>query len=587
MVDTKASTQIISAESTPQIPGYKLEKPIGSGAMASVYLAIQLSLERKVALKLMSTSLVADATFCERFLKEGKIIGQLSHPNIITIYDIGAHENRYYMAMEYLAGGTLKERIQQGLSLTQSSEILSQVANALGYAHKHHFVHRDVKPANILFREDNKAVLSDFGIAKTLIGGTQLTAVGWTVGTPHYMSPEQALGKPLDARSDLYSLGIVFHEMLTGERPYHSSDSFSLALMHVNHPVPRLPERLADYQGIIDGLLAKNPDHRFASAEKLIEAIGEIHSKAKAPSPPAQEETIQLITPPNSASAATPKQQYRIRWPLGIALLLPVVGGMLYWLSQMMPDLSFSTGNTVSVTNLPAPSQQATPQAAKLSQSSESSQTAKASAEKTSADKENVPEEVAMLLKVAEGHRDMGYLAEPPGMNAAETYERVLELDPNNGQAKTGLQNIAENYVRRARESIHNQENPSATLKYVNTGLALAPDNEELRTLHKQLVQEQITQLLAVAQAHRDVGYLAEPPGLNAAETYHRILQLDPDNAQAKANLQAIADEYAKQAKESLQTEKDPSISRKLVETGLTVEPNHPELLSLRKQLSK
>ena len=584
MVDTEASTQMISAESTLQIPGYRLEKLIGSGAMANVFLAIQLSLERKVALKLMSTSLVADATFCERFLKEGKIIGQLSHPNIITIYDIGAHENRYYMAMEYLAGDTLKERIQQGLSLTQSAEILTQVANALGYAHKHHFVHRDVKPANILFRDDSKAVLSDFGIAKTLIGGTQLTAVGWTVGTPHYMSPEQALGKPLDARSDLYSLGIVFYEMLTGELPYHSSDSFSLALMHVSNPVPRLPEQLAEYQEIIDGMLAKNPDDRFASAEKLIEAINKIRFKAKVPSSPTQEETVQLKTSPNSASAAISRRQYRIRWPLRITLILPVIGAMLYGLSQMMTDFPFSTNNSVSVTTIPTPSQD-TPQAAKPPSSSEPS--TNASAEEASADKKKVPKEVAMLLKVAEGHREMGYLAEPPGMNAAETYERVLALDPNNTQAKRGLQNIAEHYLRRARESINNQENPSTTLKYVNIGLALAPDNEKLRTLHKQLIQEQVTQLLEVAQAHRDMGYLVEPPGLNAAETYHRILQLDPDNAQAKAGLQAIADKYAKLAKESLQTEKDPSVSRKLIETGLTVAPNDPELLSLRKQLNK
>ena len=173
------------------IPGYKIEKDIGSGAMATVHLAIQTSLERQVALKIMAESLVNDPTFRARFLKEGKIIAQMNHPHIVTIYDIGVFESLYYMAMEYVGGGTLRQRIEVGLSLHRSIEILCEIADALGYAHQRGFVHRDVKPPNILFREDSSTVLSDFGIAKNFSEGTAMTAAGWTVGTPNYMSPEQ------------------------------------------------------------------------------------------------------------------------------------------------------------------------------------------------------------------------------------------------------------------------------------------------------------------------------------------------------------------------------------------------------------
>lgn len=261
------------ATGIPEIPGYHIEKEIGRGAMSKVYLAIQKSLERQVALKVMETSLLADPSFSQRFLKEGKIIAKLAHRNIITIYDIGVFHSCYYMAMEYVSGGTLREHIRRGLSVDQAVDALCQIAEALNYAHHRGFVHRDVKPANILFRDEGTVLLSDFGIAKALNESTQLTALGWTVGTPEYMSPEQVRGKRVDARSDLYSLGIVFYEMLMSIKPYQEKDPFAIALMHINDPLPRLPENLANYQGVLDRLLAKDPADRFASAEDLIEAI--------------------------------------------------------------------------------------------------------------------------------------------------------------------------------------------------------------------------------------------------------------------------------------------------------------------------
>ena len=163
------------------IPGFDIEGVIGEGAMATVYLALQRSLERKVALKIMAPALAADASFCERFLREGKTLARLAHPHIVTVHDIGNVGEHYYMAMEYLPNGTLRERIAAGLSPEQGLQYIRQIASALGYAHSQGLIHRDVKPANILFRADGTAVLSDFGIAKSLDDSTQFTQVGFAV----------------------------------------------------------------------------------------------------------------------------------------------------------------------------------------------------------------------------------------------------------------------------------------------------------------------------------------------------------------------------------------------------------------------
>ncbi|MDO7895588.1 serine/threonine-protein kinase [Pseudomonas citrulli] len=256
-----------------QIPGYDIDGEIGEGAMASVYLATQRSLERKVALKVMAAALAADPTFCERFLREGKTLARLSHPHTVTIHDIGNVGELYYMAMEYLPNGTLKERIAAGLTPEQGLTYIRQIASALGYAHGLGLVHRDVKPANILFRADGTAVLSDFGIAKSLDDRTQFTQAGFAVGTPSYMSPEQARGQDIDGRADLYALGVVLYEILVGELPYTGNDALSTALAHLTEPLPELPVHHGRYQDVLRKLLAKDPAERFPDAAALLRAL--------------------------------------------------------------------------------------------------------------------------------------------------------------------------------------------------------------------------------------------------------------------------------------------------------------------------
>ncbi|MEZ5583759.1 MAG: serine/threonine-protein kinase [Candidatus Competibacteraceae bacterium] len=257
-----------------EIPGYKIEQELGRGGMATVYLATQESLSRHVALKVVAPTLAADSHFTARFLKEGRIIAQLNHPNVITIFDCGSYGNYYYLSMEYLSGGTLEQRIEQGLPLADTLEIVKSMASALGYAHSKGFIHRDVKPLNIMFRRETP-VLTDFGIAKFMEGSTQLTAPGIACGlTLHESRASQRTRNR--CTPDLYSLGIVFYKMLTGRLPYEAEDPMVVAVMHSTAPLPVLSPELAKFQPVVDKLLAKEVDDRFQNAGQIVEALNRI-----------------------------------------------------------------------------------------------------------------------------------------------------------------------------------------------------------------------------------------------------------------------------------------------------------------------
>jgi serine/threonine protein kinase len=232
-----------SEANVPEIPGYRILGQLGVGGMATVYLANQESFDREVALKVMAPALAADANYGDRFMREARIAARFSHPNIIAVYDVGVHKDHYYIAMEHHSGGDLKGRLRKGMTTKQAMSILRQMAAALDYAHSKGYIHRDVKPDNILFREDGSAVLTDFGIARPAAGDTQMTQIGMVVGTPKYMSPEQARGQELDARSDIYSLGIVFYEIMVGRVPFDGRDSIDIGIKHDAGQASRRPLR--------------------------------------------------------------------------------------------------------------------------------------------------------------------------------------------------------------------------------------------------------------------------------------------------------------------------------------------------------
>ncbi len=252
---------------------YLILRKLGSGGMAEVYLAEDEELGRKVALKMLNERHARDEQFVERFKREARNAAGLSHPHIVRIYDRGQAEGTYYIAMEYLDGPTLKELlVRKGPTPPLTAiKFAREILSALAEAHRHEIVHRDIKPHNVIVSPDWNVKVTDFGIARS--GASQMTEAGSIVGTAQYLSPEQARGKPVDQRSDLYSLGIVLYEMLTGKVPFTGDAAVEIAMKHLS-AVPDPPSKLRpeishDLDAVVMRALAKDPDQRYSSAEEM------------------------------------------------------------------------------------------------------------------------------------------------------------------------------------------------------------------------------------------------------------------------------------------------------------------------------
>ncbi|HVE79712.1 MAG TPA: serine/threonine-protein kinase [Gemmatimonadaceae bacterium] len=283
---------------------YDVAAELGRGGMAVVYRAVDRALGREVAVKVLPFTLAFDEELVERFQREARTAAQLEHPHIIPVYRVGRAGQVSYFVMQLVRGRSLASLLRERsrLSAAEVRRILLEAGSALGYAAKRGVVHRDVKPDNILLDEAGRCVVTDFGIAKSASDG-KLTATGTSVGTPRYMSPEQARAKPLDGRSDLYSLGVVAYECLVGHTPFEGGDAFAILMDHINAPVPRpalaTHEEWALFE-VIERLLAKRPEDRFADAEALAAALGAIDRGAVAPHP-----ARAAITPTRPSPAVT------------------------------------------------------------------------------------------------------------------------------------------------------------------------------------------------------------------------------------------------------------------------------------------
>jgi FixJ family two-component response regulator/tRNA A-37 threonylcarbamoyl transferase component Bud32 len=271
-VDARRIGLPVKSDDQP-IPGYRSLRKIAEGGTAQVYLAEREKDGLQLVLKVLDPNLRADDTFRRRFIQEYQLVANLNNEYVARIFDQGFAGERPYIAMEYLSGGTLAARMLGGLTSLTALRITSQIARALDAIHTHGVIHRDLKPQNILFRDNGRPVIVDFGLAKDVAAKMTLTRHGEVIATPRYMSPEQCLGKPADQRSDLYSLGVIFYEMLTGRNLYDADGPAGLVYHHVHGPLPRLEGRIAGYQGILERLLAKNPDERFQSARELFAMI--------------------------------------------------------------------------------------------------------------------------------------------------------------------------------------------------------------------------------------------------------------------------------------------------------------------------
>jgi serine/threonine protein kinase len=270
--------ELSMASDSIQIPGYEILRPLGSGGMSTVYLALQTSLDRKVAVKVMrrpGDPDSADARQTERrFLLEGRMMAKLPHRNIAAVYDIVSNDNIAYIAMEYLGGGALTDRMRAGIELADAVSVIVQIAGALEFAHGHRVVHRDLKPANIMFRDGGTPVLTDFGIARFQDGsGMRLTQTGMLVGTPTYMSPEQINGIAVDGRADQYSLGILFYELLTGAPPFRGDTPISVLMAHLTQQPAPLPVEFRSFQDVFDRMLAKDREARYSNLLEFAEDL--------------------------------------------------------------------------------------------------------------------------------------------------------------------------------------------------------------------------------------------------------------------------------------------------------------------------
>jgi serine/threonine protein kinase len=254
------------------IPGYNIRKTIGESEKAMVYLAGCEKRGEDVALK-VTKSETDEADGQQLLAREYAALSALNNPAIVTIYDYGTNAGREYLAMEYFPRGDLKNRLLRGILEVDALRYLEQIARALQVVHGAGVLHRDLKPPNLMLRENDTLVLIDFGLARNLEGAPNNTRTGVLRGSPYYMSPEQALGEELDGRTDLYSLGIVFYEMITGRKPYTGVSAIDVLQQHVTAPVPQLPHSHVHLQALLEGLIAKSREERFANAAQAIEAI--------------------------------------------------------------------------------------------------------------------------------------------------------------------------------------------------------------------------------------------------------------------------------------------------------------------------
>ncbi len=466
-----------------EIPGYKIEREIGKGGMATVYLAVQESLNRSVVLKILDqSSRASGGDMTQRFIDEGRIIASMHHPNIVTIFDIGVAGEELYISMEYVHGGDLKQRMQSHVSPKTALDIVAKIGSALSSAHTHNVIHRDVKPANILFRDEDTPLLTDFGIAKQTDQELDLTSTGIFLGSPNYVSPEQADAKRVDGRSDIYSLGCIFYEMLTGYKPYHSDSVIDIVIQHKTSPVPTLPEKLSVYQPLLNQMMAKNLDERFATAETMVVSVKKLQAVV---------DNDQLVTDFDVTGLSDKKQKTKKKTKLVLMILLVLSATFFFSLQFVEIKLKTSTVKIDKVsTNTVLPT--TTTKSGNLAEQTletiqDSGDVNLSETEETKTQQQPVSEEVTSALAwLGKKSLDEYKLTYPDKDNAYYYFSRLLELQPDNHKAYDGILAIAERYAILAERSLANNE-IDKTQSYINIGLQINPQNEALLSMKSLL----------------------------------------------------------------------------------------------------
>ncbi len=534
---------------TPNLPGYKIMRRLGRGGMATVFLAIQESMGREVALKVMASHLTEDNMWAKRFIHEAQVIAQLSHPSIVPVYDVGTHEGQFFISMEYLQGGSLKDRMKQLLPIPEVLKIAAGVAAGLDFAGEKGFVHRDIKPDNIMFREDGSPVILDFGIVKQMSeGASKMTQTGVIVGTTSYMSPEQAQGRDLDGRSDIYSLGVMFYELLTGAPPFKGETDVATLLMHINEPPPPLPEDLRELQPLIDKSLAKDPFDRYTRAREMIDHLEELEADIKlmltkrregSPSEPTRMKPA--VDDDATMVMNTTSRQHAVTSEEELTKVLSSAKATIKDFSaesrerkarrtkRMIATMSMVA--VIAVGYLGYHQLYVIPQERALNE-----QRIKDAEMKTQ-------NRVKELLVMAE-HKRKGLL--PSDQKEVEkvisAYREILQLDPDNEEAKVALEKFGERYLELARKSVatKNIEKAETYREYVQQLIPRHPDLANLNAAIKdarsqlfntQLKAEEVNALLDVAE--KDIES-SEGFSDGAYTKLQQVLRIDDTNTHAQ-----------------------------------------------------
>ena len=561
-------------DTTPKIPGYTIKKVLGEGGMATVYLAVQETFERHVALKVLSLHLLRDKSFGQRFLREAKLVANMSHPNIIPVYDVGKVGDYHYIAMEYLPEADLKAKLASGITVFEGLAILKEVSLGLDYAGKKNLVHRDIKPENILFRESGHPVICDFGIARQTDSKTSMTQIGTIIGTPFYMSPEQAEGITVDHRADLYSLGVIFYELLTGELPFKSDTAVSIAVKHITENYPSLPSQFASFDDIMQRALAKKPAERFQSGQEFYEALDLVEqrltgSRGHTVVMPSQHKKGRLGASLTKLKSQTARHtlnelNHQVSQTMAAKMGLVIVGLLSVLVTFVFLNWFYFDETSNDTASIASDANQAFFSFSEKSNSLVSSG----------------------LLAIEQSR-----LFEPPNDNAHHYLTTALALSPSHAEGIRHTNALFSIYLEKAASALTSLDRKNASL-YMNKASELTfYVNDDALTrqyraiyaklnLEKQhhLAKQERSRLaikeVALAEQAFKKGNLTSPKGNNAYERYQKALFADPDNKSAQEGIKKVSGRLLELAVEHANKD-EISIAKAYFSAALDVDDQH------------
>ena len=602
------------------LPGYEIKDVLGKGGMAVVYLAVQKSIGRQVALKILAPD-HTDDSFTERFLREARIVSSLAHPNIITIYDAGVHQGCHFMAMEYVPGKNLRDA-RDLLNRKHKIAIIKQIAQALDYAGRKGYIHRDIKPENILLHEDGRAILTDFGIARSLDTTQGLTITGKVVGTPYYMSPEQTKGLKVDHRSDIYSLGIVLFQALAGYVPYDGPSLVAIGIKHLSEPIPELPPGMEIFQPIINICLSKEPEHRYQTAGEFLKALNQISeadidfldaksAASKKAGKNYRAKTISTNSDPVLASDqikaelkshknsslnsrlkkgsarefsydVTSSDDYKRLGRRKRTLVLLVILIIMTGLGYLKQDLLLQSWQTYLVPVIDKYLKQVSISKSDNDTPINESDSSQSMSPSHTEDSDQIKTPVTdFLLPLNENIETIKQLT--------LSNRKSLQNNPTDKIAKKHLEQITRWYVFQTGMAMQNKDHARARIliAQANDTLPATFISPKLLQLDNQLLRHEAIQgHMQRAKDYIEQGALTAPASKNAVDELHAVLSIDPSNIRAGDELNKITEHYFSNAK-SHQASARPHEALASIDLGLSVDKTHTGLLQLKQSIQQ